>query len=587
MKNNSDNPQKRDECRNTPLWNSLGLKLLLAFLLVAIIPVVAMYMTLNYISAFNQKLQTEALESIDSVSEIYRAWVKAESDRVSLNKKILSLRSDALFHDYGIHSAEDIRNHTEFRTALQAMFEEMVQADDHIFDIRLNVDKVPLIKTSSSAINTSALKLHAVSIPISFHRTPIGGAEPPDTSELPQIPMLVAHPVDEPDDEDRGIALPATPAPSDAIPVKHTHGVELVAFFAIDRQTSERYEKLGERRYLHGSINAMEDTDDTSVTGIYQTVFTLVAVFILILILTLALSITMPMTRRISALIQTTRAVADGDLNAKVEVRGHDQIAFLMRQFNAMVEDVRVAQESKGYIERMQAWQEVARRLAHEIKNPLTPIVLAVQQLDRKFDDYRDNPTKYRRLLDDAVEIVNEETGTLRKLVKNFTEFARMPIPEKKHVALYDFVRQTVSQNAQFFEEAHIDLQAPPQNYQDLQVNIDTELMRRVLVNIVRNGIEAAKNAQFDPHITIQFKDCPQSENKQPMTCVSIIDNGPGLTDEQKAKLFTPYYTTKSDGTGLGLAIVRKIVEDHNGRIQLHNRDDGQRGAQADICLLK
>ena len=232
----------------------------------------------------------------------------------------------------------------------------------------------------------------------------------------------------------------------------------------------------------------------------------------------------------------------------------------------------------------MQAWQEVARRLAHEIKNPLTPIVLAVQQLDKKFSDYTDRPQKYRKLLTDVVEIVNEETGTLHKLVKNFSEFARMPIPEKKDTCLYAFVRQTVDQNPQFAEQAlRVTVHEADGEAVQAHVDIDHELMRRVLVNLIRNGIEASQNAHFEPEIDIYVLHLGQDAHHK--LNIRIIDNGPGLTDEQKSKLFMPYFTTKSDGTGLGLAIVRKIIEDHNGRIQLNNREDGVRGTQADIYL--
>ena len=289
------------------------------------------------------------------------------------------------------------------------------------------------------------------------------------------------------------------------------------------------------------------------------------------------------MTRRLSQLARVTQVVANGNLNAKVIVRGNDQLACLMSQFNDMVDDVRKAQESKAYIERMQAWQEVARRLAHEIKNPLTPIVLSVQQLDRKFDDYIDKPQKYRKLLDDVVEIVNDETKTLRKLVKNFSEFARMPIPETKSANLYEFVQQIVAQNIQFTEAANIDVCTPPKPIADAYVDIDLELMRRVFINLIRNGIEAAQNANINPKICISFTETALSN--QHAIAVSIADHGPGLTDEQKSKLFMPYFTTKADGTGLGLSIVRKIVEEHHGSITLTNRPAPETGAQATVTL--
>jgi nitrogen fixation/metabolism regulation signal transduction histidine kinase len=328
----------------------------------------------------------------------------------------------------------------------------------------------------------------------------------------------------------------------------------------------------------------MQADETTRVTSLYQAIFFSIAALVFILAIGAAFFIAFPISQRISALTEKTKLLADGDLNAKVHVKGKDQIAFLMTQFNTMVDDVRTAQESKAYIERMQAWQEVARRLAHEIKNPLTPIVLAVQQLDKKFDDYIDRPQKYRKLLTDAVEIVNEETGTLHKLVKNFSEFARMPIPEKKDTCLYEFVRQTVEQNPQFAELAkRITIHEAAENAAHAHIDIDHELMRRVLVNIIRNGIEAAQNAQFEPEIDIEVSHLENDAHHQ--LNIRILDNGPGLTDEQKAKLFMPYFTTKSDGTGLGLPIVRKIIEDHDGRIHLGNREDGQRGTQADISL--
>jgi nitrogen fixation/metabolism regulation signal transduction histidine kinase len=328
----------------------------------------------------------------------------------------------------------------------------------------------------------------------------------------------------------------------------------------------------------------MEKDGGMRTTEIYQGIFMSVSLLVILFAMVCAIVISLPLSRRISALTQSVKRIADGDLNAKVEVKGHDQISFLMLQFNSMVDDVRTAQESKAYIERMQAWREVARRLAHEIKNPLTPIVLAIQQLDKKFDDYTEKPHKYRKLLTDVVEIVNEETETLRKLVKNFTEFARMPIPEMKGACFYDFVVQTVQQNPQFLESAkRVTVHPTSKELSQKILDFDPELIRRVIVNIVRNGIEAAQNDKIDPEIDLYIEDA--SSDPKMHLCLKIIDNGPGLTDEQKSKLFMPYFTTKSDGTGLGLSIVRKIVEDHNGRISLHDRDDKLRGTQVDSVL--
>ena len=563
-------------------------------LLIAVVPVVATLVIFDRISEFNQDLQEEAAESIDGVSEIYRAWVKAESSRIELIQKNLALQTDALLDKHQVVRVADIFQSHSFQQDLQKLFDETVASDAMIADIRLIFNMEPVVQASRSQMSRSEYNFQAVTVPVAIYsrfanRAQFGGDLPADET----IPVLIAQPVG-----DSGtLALPDTLPDSQAVlpetmrghaendaPMASTRGVHLVLMFAIEKAQNARYEQLGEKRYRHGAISAMQADETTRVTSLYQAIFFSIAALVFILAIGAAFFIAFPISQRISALTEKTKLLADGDLNAKVHVKGKDQIAFLMTQFNTMVDDVRTAQESKAYIERMQAWQEVARRLAHEIKNPLTPIVLAVQQLDKKFDDYIDRPQKYRKLLTDAVEIVNEETGTLHKLVKNFSEFARMPIPEKKDTCLYEFVRQTVEQNPQFAELAkRITIHEATETAAHAHIDIDHELMRRVLVNIIRNGIEAAQNAQFEPEIDIEVSHLENDAHHQ--LNIRILDNGPGLTDEQKAKLFMPYFTTKSDGTGLGLPIVRKIIEDHDGRIHLGNREDGQRGTQADISL--
>jgi nitrogen fixation/metabolism regulation signal transduction histidine kinase len=580
--------------RSYKFYSSVTFKIFAAMLLIAVVPVVATLVIFDRISEFNQDLQEEAAESIDGVSEIYRAWVKAESSRIELIQKNLALQTDALLDKHQVVRVADIFQSHSFQQDLQKLFDETVASDAMIADIRLIFNMEPVVQASRSQMSRSEYNFQAVTVPVAIYsrfanRAQFGGDLPADET----IPVLIAQPVG-----DSGtLALPDTLPDSQAVlpetmrgyaendaPMASTRGVHLVLMFAIEKAQNARYEQLGEKRYRHGAISAMQADETTRVTSLYQAIFFSIAALVFILAIGAAFFIAFPISQRISALTEKTKLLADGDLNAKVHVKGKDQIAFLMTQFNTMVDDVRTVQESKAYIERMQAWQEVARRLAHEIKNPLTPIVLAVQQLDKKFDDYIDRPQKYRKLLTDAVEIVNEETGTLHKLVKNFSEFARMPIPEKKDTCLYEFVRQTVEQNPQFAEQTQrITIHEAAENAAHAHIDIDHELMRRVLVNIIRNGIEAAQNAQFEPEIDIEVSHLENDAHHQ--LNIRILDNGPGLTDEQKAKLFMPYFTTKSDGTGLGLPIVRKIIEDHDGRIHLGNREDGQRGTQADISL--
>lgn len=564
-------------------FSSFNFKIIASMLLIAVVPVVASLVIFDRIASFNQDLQEQAVESIEEVSDIYKAWVKSESARIDLLKNNIEHGTKELIVRHNIDRVSDMRMNQAFKDDLKTLFDQYT-LDESIASVRLSVNMLPIVKSNKLKDMRQRYKFQAAVIPIEL-RSRAGVVLP---SEEPanddSVPMLIASPIDDDNDENTfNSSLPEDVSKIGPGPVSQ-HGVQLVILFAVNQTRAEHYQELGEKKYLHGTVSAIEHQNETGMTSVYRIVFYTMAALVFLLVIISAIAITVPMSRRIQELSKATLKLADGDLNAKVNVSGNDQIAFLMNQFNSMVDEINLAQESKAYIERMQAWQEVARRLAHEIKNPLTPIVLAVQQLDKKFDDYTNNPNKYRKLLTNAVEIVTEETETLRKLVRDFSEFARMPIPEKKETKFYEFIESTVQQNPQFMEEAkRITIHPANEQIQSILVEIDNELMRRVIVNIVRNGIEASRNAHFEPEIDI-LVEAQQGDNKHKV-CLRIIDNGPGLTDEQKAKLFMPYFTTKSDGTGLGLSIVRKIVEDHGGRISLHDRDDGNRGTQADIIL--
>lgn len=565
------------------MTSSFTFKIVTAMILVAIVPVGFSLYIFHLISSFNQDLQQEAVASINGVSDVYKSWVKSESERMRLISKKLELEVDNLLEKHQIVRARDVRLSEGFREDLSNLFEQTVQSDDIVFDLRLTLNMEPLVEARKSDVVDENYKYQVTAIPVAIRSRYQRMAAQDEIDEDFEMPMLVAEPVDSETESDSVPVLPETLNSEPGGAIASTRGVSLSLTFGLPRTQSELYEKIGERKYLHDSISAVENDGGWSVTDIYQGIFMFLSAVLLFVAIIIAFVIALPVSRRVSMLTSSVKRVAEGDLHAKVDVTGHDQISFLMHQFNLMVDDVRTAQESKAYIERMQAWREVARRLAHEIKNPLTPIVLAIQQLDKKFDDYTERPQKYRQLLTDVVEIVNEETETLRKLVKNFTEFARMPIPEMKESCFYDFVVQTIQQNPQFAESCkRIEVHRPDDETAAQILSFDPELIRRVIINIVRNGIEAAQNAHIEPEIDLSFKILNDAKKQ---LCLSIVDNGPGLTDEQKASLFMPYFTTKSDGTGLGLSIVRKIVEDHNGTITLHDRDDHERGAQADISL--
>ena len=281
-------------------------------------------------------------------------------------------------------------------------------------------------------------------------------------------------------------------------------------------------------------------------------------------------------TGRLGRLARATAQVGRGDLDVQVEVEGKDEIAQLTAAFNRMVGELRTAGTRLAYLERVSTWQEIARRLAHEIKNPLTPILLAVQQLDRKFDDYHERPERYRRLVSDAMEIVGEEVESLRKLVREFSDFARLPKVAPEPTDAAEFIQDLVRTNPQF--APHVEVVEAEGS---VMVGLDGTMMRRALINLIENAQQAIDNAGYEAPGTITLR----VREEQDAALIIIEDRGPGIAPEHLERLFDPYFTTKSEGTGLGLAIVRKIILDHGGDIQASSPLTDEGGARFTISL--
>ncbi|HZY03709.1 MAG TPA: ATP-binding protein [Anaeromyxobacteraceae bacterium] len=263
-------------------------------------------------------------------------------------------------------------------------------------------------------------------------------------------------------------------------------------------------------------------------------------------------------TRRIADLMGAVRELARGNLAVQVEAgSGRDEVAGLARAFNAMVREVREGRDRIVYLEKISGWQEVARRLAHEIKNPLTPIQLAFQQLETRF---RASPAaadpELGRLVSEASLVVREEIATLERLVGEFSAFARLPDVRPEPAELGAFVEEFLRSSPQVAGAADVDLRREG----DCPVFLDRTLMRQVLGNLLRNAEEAARPARARVHLAVR----PAGAQ----ALLTVADQGPGIPPELRARVFDPYFTTRRDGTGLGLAIVRKIVLQHGGDVE-------------------
>jgi two-component system nitrogen regulation sensor histidine kinase NtrY len=220
--------------------------------------------------------------------------------------------------------------------------------------------------------------------------------------------------------------------------------------------------------------------------------------------------------------------------------------------------------------QKVAAWREVARRLAHEIKNPLTPIQLSAERLRRHFSAA---PSQQRALVDECTTTIVGEVESLKGLVDEFSQFARMPSPKTVPTDLGQLITDTVALYNGIFTDVEIQQRFAPGVP---LVRLDPEQVRRVIINLVDNAIEAMERRG---EIVVET----QLDPPNGLVRVIVADNGPGIPAAEREKLFLPYYSTKRRGSGLGLAIVRRIIAEHGGSIDVG--DNTPRGTRFTIEL--
>jgi signal transduction histidine kinase len=272
-----------------------------------------------------------------------------------------------------------------------------------------------------------------------------------------------------------------------------------------------------------------------------------------------------------AALITAAARVGQGDLAVRIPAGERDELDVLRVAFNEMVAELSLSRARVDYLQRIAGWQELARRLAHEIKNPLTPIQLAVQEATRR---YTGDDAKYRQTLETTREIVEEEVATLRRLVGAFSEFARLPDVKPAPADLAEFVRDMASSRALLDElDPGVTVRFEP-GAVEVPVRIDRIMFRRAVENLLRNAVEAMAARGGTVWVRVE-EHAPEAAEAAAQAWLVIEDDGPGIPAGQREKVFDPYFTTKATGTGLGLAIVRKIALDHDGDVGLDERPGG------------
>lgn len=266
-------------------------------------------------------------------------------------------------------------------------------------------------------------------------------------------------------------------------------------------------------------------------------------------------------TRPVVQLAQAAQDVAAGNWSARVEVQGRDEVAQLAESFNRMTTELLTQRERLVQSERVAAWRELARRLAHELKNPLFPLQLTVENLVRAREQ---SPEQFDEVFRESARTLLGEISNLKGIIGRFSEFSRMPQPQLQSVQVNEILRGV----AQLFQ---VQLQAPGRaaiacnlalDERVGEIEADPELLHRALSNLVLNAMDAMPNGG-----TLAL----QSRQEDGHVIIEVADTGTGLTREECERIFTPYYTSKQHGTGLGLAIVQSVVSDHGGRISVQS----------------
>ena len=322
------------------------------------------------------------------------------------------------------------------------------------------------------------------------------------------------------------------------------------------------------------AINFYYNVEERS-TGI-KISFAIIYIIIVSLLLFISISIAIRFSSRffrsINNLILASSAIGQGDLNIKVpEIKTDKDMEVLNQNFNSMITQLKSQQQKLIINERHEAWENLARKLAHEIKNPLTPIQLVIDRIKNKYQSQI--LEKDQSQFNENLKTIDNQIKIIENLVNEFSDFARMPKPTLKDNDLIKILKENIKLVKEIDKTIEIELL---NNEDVILLNCDKEQMGRVFFNLVKNSIESIhqkveKIPNFDKKISIEIL---KNYNHIKFT---LIDNGIGFRSNKNNinEILNPYYTTKKNGTGLGLSIVNKIINDHNGELLFHPIDNG------------
>ena len=318
----------------------------------------------------------------------------------------------------------------------------------------------------------------------------------------------------------------------------------------------------------------------TGIKVSFALIYLIIVTLLLFLSISIAIRFSSRFFRSINNLIIASADIGKGNLDIKVpEIKTDKDMEILNKNFNLMTEKLKSQQNRLIITERHEAWESLARKLAHEIKNPLTPIQLTIDRLRNKFSEVLSSEQKTN--FTDSLKIIDKQIKQIENLVNEFSDFARMPKPILKNNNLVNIIDDNLKLLKTLDENIEIDLISKKK---EIFYRSDNEQLSRVFFNLIKNAIESVQEKCLEitntkGKISIEINDYDDYIE------FTIKDNGKGFKNlENIKKILNPYFTTKKKGTGLGLAIVNKIINDHNGSIKFVNLNDG---AKVTVEFLK
>jgi two-component system nitrogen regulation sensor histidine kinase NtrY len=296
----------------------------------------------------------------------------------------------------------------------------------------------------------------------------------------------------------------------------------------------------------------------------FSLIFILIAILLLLASISFGVVFSSNLVRPIKKLVKATEEVKQGDLTTRVrEGPKDDEIGVLMSAFNRMIKKLDHQNKDLIIAQRAAAWADVAKRVAHEIKNPLTPIQLSLERLDKKFKPQVDDEEKFTRY----ISTIQRHTSDIRRIVSEFVNFSKMPTPKFEKCEIISLLKEIVEARKSISENYNYSFST---DVSKLEIVCDKDQIHQAMVNVLKNAEEALeyKEEGMERKIDVAIK-------QGDYLIIDISDNGKGFSEELISNATKPYVTSSSKGMGLGLAITKKIIEDHSGYMEINNLPTG------------